>query len=98
MHTHTHTAQHTTNPLPTKKWDPVNVLNHAIEMEDKKIHPELLKLTLEIIKTRQKMEENQEQETEEKINSSIVEPVEIVEKDSSIVEKKPSFMEHVETM
>ena len=58
-------------------------------MDNKKIHPELLELMLEIIKNRQQMEEKEQREN----NSSTVEDVDVVEKEFSIVEKESSIVE-----
>ena len=64
-------------------------MNRAVETQDKTIHPELLELTMEIIKNRRKMEEEQQEGN----ISSAVEHVDIVEKDSSVVEKGSSVAE-----
>ena len=67
---------------------PGNV-NRAVETQDKTIHPEILELTMEIIKNRRKMEEEQQQG----IDSSAVEHLDVVEKVSSVVDKDPSVVE-----
>ena len=59
----------------------------ALKWEEK-YHPELLKLTLEIIENRKKKEETQEDN-----NSSVVEPMDFVENDSNVVD----YVDVVET-
>ena len=67
---------------------PGNV-NRAVEMDNKKIHPELLELMLEIIKNHHQMEEKEQTEN----ISSAMEDVDIVEKNSSIMDKESSIVE-----
>ena len=67
---------------------PGNV-NPAVEIREETIHPELLELTMEIIKNRHKMEEEQQEGN----ISSAVEHVDVVEKDSSVMEKGSSIAE-----
>ncbi|KNZ51942.1 hypothetical protein VP01_3754g1 [Puccinia sorghi] len=58
----------------------------TVDNQNEKIHPELLELTLEIIENRKKKEENQEQEdNEEKNICSVVDSMDVVEKDSSVM-------------
>ena len=64
-------------------------VNRTVETQDETIHPELLELTMEIIKNRRKMEEEQQQG----IDSSAVEHVDVVEKVSSVVDKESSVVE-----
>ena len=67
---------------------PGNV-NPAVESQDETIHPELLELTMEIIENRRKMKE-------EGNISSAMEHVDVVEKDSSVVEKGSRVVEDLD--
>ncbi|KNZ63957.1 putative signal peptide protein [Puccinia sorghi] len=70
--TPTHITQHATKPLKRQPMDSRKLECSVIQEQE--IHPELLELTLEIIENRKKMDETQEYN-----NSSVGEPMDIVE-------------------